>query len=92
MLGAFEIEELSRLLELSIVPLRNQAPATCRPIAQEVAHHEQEVSVVSDPQRSLRTFVSLSVAPRPRRFYRTFWRGLVKRALAHYTHCGINPE
>ncbi len=88
MLGA--LEELSHLFELSIVPSRRQAPATCRPIAQEVAHHEQEVFVVSDPQRSLRTSESSSIAPRPRRFYRTFWRGVVKRALAHYTHCGIN--
>ncbi len=78
-----ELDELSSFFRQRIgcAPVTvSREPRACRKALVE----QREASLVSEPERLLRTSDQISSTPRPKRFHRTFWRGIVRRALAHY--------
>jgi hypothetical protein len=86
--GALELEELSRLFRERPTTLRKEVPAKCRASAVQDQPDQPELFNSFEPQRLAHPRDSTSLDPRPRRFYRTFWRGITKRALAQHTRCG----
>ena len=89
-LGAHELEELSSIFlrRIGCTPVTLSQPMK-REQSREALAEQREMQLVSEPQRLVRTSDQFPSASRPKRFYRTFWRGIARRALAHY--CEMKP-
>jgi hypothetical protein len=90
--GAHEIEELLRrrigCTPVTLFQTKKREPTDYR----EPLKEKLSLSAVSEPQRRLCASDQLSSAQMPKRFYRTFWRGIARRALAvHYFDCEMKP-
>ena len=89
-----QLEELSLFFrEQRVRPLPKEAPAQCPPSSLKDQREQAGLfNSTIEPERLLRSSDSTSSAPRPRRFYRTFWRGITKRALAQQTRRDIEMK